>query len=106
MKQAVKIHKKTGEYVEVLADIYGALAVHRRLEGPDWVLTHVPTGGQVCSFKYKKTAVMTAQQLIGLADWSGVVMPCYLTSNDDSGGLKAWQKKAILKILTEVTECK
>jgi hypothetical protein len=101
VKQDIHLIRKTPGPGKAAADIYGSLAVHKTIEGDYWGVTHVPTGGQLMSFRYKKHAVDLAKQLGSLADWSDVVMPCDLKSDDDLGGLKSWQKKAVLKLLLE-----
>ena len=101
MKSTINLLLKTGGRQELEADVYGALAVHKTIEGVLWAITHVPTGGQIITLKYKTDAVGVTKVLAGLADWSMVELDCKLSADDDTGGLKAWQKKAILNVLKE-----
>ena len=99
LKGAISILKKDGQRVDVMADTFGSLAVHRTIEGSLWAISHVPTGGQIVTFKYKRDAVKLARDLSGLADWALVEPGCEIMVDSDSGGLKAWQKKAIVKAI-------
>jgi hypothetical protein len=46
----VRLALKDNTFVEVVADVTpsGLLAIHPRINGPDFALTHVPSGYQFC----------------------------------------------------------
>jgi hypothetical protein len=48
MKQKILIACREGAYEEVEADVVNGLAVHRSLDQPGYVLTHVGSGRRLC----------------------------------------------------------
>ena len=64
-----RINLETGEqYTSKLdAEVHGEWAVHRsvQFEGPQWTITHVPTGRAIARSRFKQSADTAAKWLAG-----------------------------------------